>query len=342
MSYAVTLWAPDWLAEPAELSSASLALTSLAKLLRRADAYPIKAQSYPARASQLFHQPQTLPSAACSGYAELERFDSSAFWLKVDPVQLIPDRDTLLMLPPQDLALTEQESQSLLDSFNQHFAQDGIKLVYASVTSWYLSIIQPVDIHTTPLSEAVYRNLHDLFPQGHAAPYWRKLMNEAQMLFFNHPVNLARRAQGLAEVNSIWIWGEGQIDQSALQFRPQACIWGQTSYLKGLAAHTQAQFKTLPTDYQAWLNAQQDQAQPADAHLIVLPIRDQQQNLDQALSALEQDWLTGLLTGLEQGQIHSLFIDLGFEQGFLLTPKNLKRFWRWRHPLKSRLARDLV
>ncbi|WFE68527.1 hypothetical protein P8S54_10005 [Thiomicrospira sp. R3] len=335
MSYAVTLGLKG-LVDQTTLSSVSLRLAGLAKLLKRSDFYPIKARDFEARTSHLFHQSATIPHAVCSAQVELVNVDHSLFWIRVDPVQLIPDRDTLVLIPASQLELTADESLSLLDGFNAHFAQDGVQLVYGSSQAWYLSLPQAVDIQTTALAQAAFRNLQGLFPQGHASGYWRKLMNEAQMLFFNHPVNQARRDRGQAEINSIWLWGEGKLEDQQIKARPDAKIWGQGSYLQGLASLTQAQCENQPPHYQAWLENANKTPNLLN-HLIVLDA-DSQSLADNTLQSLERDWFQGLLKGLQQGEIHSLYIDLGFDQGFLLEPKYLKRVWRWRHPLAPHCA----
>jgi len=331
MSHAVTIWLSG-LAEK-QLTKTSLKQACLAKMLKRADIYPIKATDFEARACHLFHQKCVIPYAVSSAQVELTKADPRLFWLRVDPVQLIPDRDTLVLIPPSQLALTEQESLSLLDAFNQHFKQDGVELIYGSSSSWYLSVLQAVDIQTTSLSEASFKNLHGLFPRGHAAPHWRKLMNEAQMLFYTHPVNLARRERGEAEINSIWLWGEGALDMQKLVPRSQTKIWGQGTYLAGLAHLAQAQHANTPTDYQAWL-AEADTNSDISQHLIVLD-ESKLDTGDQSLVKFEAAWAQGLINGIEQGKIHSLYLDLGVSEGFLIEPKHLKRFWRWVHPLSK-------
>ena len=331
MSHAVTIWLRGLAGK--KLTKASINHASLAKLLKRADSYPIKAGGFEARASHLFHQSTAIPHAVCSAQVELAEANTDVFWLRVDPVQLIPDRDTLVLIPPSELALTELESKSLLEAFNLHFKQDGVELVYGSASSWYLSVLQVVDIQTTPLRDAAFHNLQGLFPQGHAASHWRKLMNEAQMLFYNHPVNLARRERGAPEINSIWLWGEGLLDTHQLVPRSQAKIWGQGAYLEGMAHLTQAHFSPLPKDYQAWFS-EAEESQTINQHLIVLDV-SQQADADEVLALLESNWCEGLLAGLSTHQLHSVYIDLDLKDGFLLEPGYLKRFWRWRHPLAS-------
>lgn len=335
---AVTLWIPGLLDHFKPDHQAWWSGSAFQTLLNKADTYPLKPYAFIERASQLFHQPKTLSAAATMASVELADFDPQAFWLKVDPVQMIADRDTLVLVSGQDLQITQSESQSLLDAFNQHFAEDGVTLEWGANDSWYMRLPQAVDLQTTDLAQAHYRNLHGLFPSGHAGPYWRTLMNEAQMLFHQHPVNLARREAGQAEINSVWVWGEGRLNPDSIQARPQAKVWGSHTYLKGLANLTQAQIQQSPDSHQAWCGLNSSEL---EAHLIMLDLKqwaasDAGNSVEHLLLQLEKEWMQGLLNDLKQGRIHSLFIDIGGAKGFLVEPSHLRRFWRrWRNPLKS-------
>lgn len=329
---AVTLWWPqphsahaDFPTQREASRSALSQAQRLKKLVQKADSFYLKPHNYYQRASHLFHQPGPQPIAACQAQYQLQDADASLYWLKLDPVQLIADRDTLVLVPAQQLEITEAESQALFSSFNQHFAQDGLQLIWGSATSWYLSLPQAIDLQTTPLAQAAYHSLQGLYPSGHASGYWRKLMNEVQMLFYTHPVNVKRREQGRAEINSLWLWGEGQIDQATLYPRAEAMVWSDDLYLQGLAQVTQAQVSPSPQNYQDWLPLRNQ----AEAHFIELNF-PAQATQESVFATLEQQWMAGLLEDLAAGRIHSLFIDLGWPKGFLLEPKHLKRFWRWR------------
>ncbi|MGE4502119.1 MAG: hypothetical protein AB7D03_04535 [Thiomicrospira sp.] len=338
MSLAVTFWSPEWAHhfENADFRRFFTKHTALGQLATKAQYYPNRGEHFFQRASALFHQPSTLPVALTQAHVDLDAIHNDGFWLLVQPVQMMADRDTLLMVPGEDLAIEQVESRALFDAFNCHFAQDGVALIWGSALRWYLKVPQVVDIQTTPLNLAAYRSLHGLFPQGHAANYWRKLMNETQMLFYTHPVNQLRRAQGKAEINSVWIWGEGALQTSELVARPQAQIWSEHTYLQGMAKLTQAGVAPAVADYQSWLTLR---APSAQVHLIHQPLTlfADEKITDQAREALfshwEASWFSGLREGLLSGLIDSLYIDLGLKQHFLLTPRDLKRFWRWRNPL---------
>ena len=188
-SKAVTLWVPGLLSEQRRVESEQawldLKLPALRTLFKRADLFPTKSllsqrnRDFFATASNLFHQSQTLPVAPTMAKKLLTEFDDGLFWIKIDPIQMLPDRDTLVLLPAEDLAITESEAKALILAFNEHFAQDQVAIIYGSPNDWFLSVKQAVDLKTTPLSEARYKQLDDKYPTGNAAQYWRQLLNEA-------------------------------------------------------------------------------------------------------------------------------------------------------------------
>lgn len=341
MAQAVTLWAPNLLnslrVKEAREALDKLQLPGLQTLLAKGDQFAVKPQSFHQQASYLFHQPECLPIASTQASIEVDSFNASHFWLSVDPVQMVPDRDTLVLIPNHTLHITEDESKALLASFNAHFAEDKVELIWASPTRWYLSIVQAVDIKTVGLEKVAYQSVNEHYPTGNAAQYWRQLINETQMLFYTHPCNEARREKGWPEINSVWVWGEGKIKPEKILRRTDAAIWSNHVYLRGMANLTGAQSKPSPKDYQAWLQYQKSiSSSEITKHFIYLD--DVVESLDQLqlsewidlLESLESDWFAPLLGDLKQGGIDSLLLDLGQETRTHLKPQHLKRFWRFK------------
>jgi hypothetical protein len=341
---AVTLWVPDLL-NPLRIKEAhdalnQLKLPALETLLAKADCFAVKSESLKEQASYLFHQPKALAKASVMASVEFEDYDPSVFWLRVDPVQMIADRDSLVLIPGTDLGISEAESSALLSAFNAHFAQDQVALEYASPTAWYLRIKQPVDIKTHSVEAVAYKPINEYYPTGNAASYWRQLLNETQMLFYTHPVNESRRAEGYPEINSVWIWGEGVLDQSAVVARKHAMIGSEEPYLKGLAKVSKARQITPPKSYQAWLNGTESPLDSNNQHYLIRldALADslemmQQEDWVAALQALEQDWLAPLRQALKNKEIGSLLLDFGNHYRYHLKPGHLRRFWRLKRPL---------
>lgn len=339
MSKSVTLWIPELLhvsrIEEAGESLKKTKLPWLSRLLSKSDSLPIKPnQSFYQTASYLFHQPTQLPIAATLSLAELTDVDEKPFWLKVDPVQLIADRDSLILVPAKDLGITEDESRALLEAFNVHFAEENVQLEYGCSTSWYLSIVQSVDIETVSIEDLTYKPLNDAMPKGNAATYWKKLINEAQMLFFAHPVNEARREKNLPEINSIWVWGEGMFDENKIKQREKSAIYSNNRYLKGMAQKTtNNQFFELNSTQGGSLKQVIESNNEHDFICLdnisdSLETLSEQEWLD-CLVELDKTYFEPLYQQLKQGCIPSLLLDLGQKKRHHLEPKHLNRFWRF-------------
>lgn len=298
--------------------------SSLKYLASKADKFPLKKLPAFAQTSYLFHQKFLQPLAATQASVALSNFKDSDFWLRLDLVQKQADRDTLLMFPPEDLAITSEENSALAQAFNEHFAEEGLKLELGRGGSWFLSLPQAIDLSCTPLQEACYCKLNDLFPSGEASALWRKLINETQMLFFNHPVNLARREAGMPEINSIWVWGEGCLHKDRLVLRDKFSLVSQSLYAEGLAGLTQAGFASKLENFSDWLEFNQD----LQGGLVELQL-DETLTWDEAWQELEQKWIAPIKDGLKAKKLSSVFLDLGLPKGFLIEPSHLRRFWRF-------------
>lgn len=64
------------------------------------------------------------------------------------------------------------------------------------------------------------------------------LMKKSYDILKDHPVNLARRAKGLNEANSIWLWGEGRkpkLENFQEKFGLKGCVVSAVDLLKGIA-----------------------------------------------------------------------------------------------------------
>jgi len=258
--------------------------------------------------------------------------------LRVDPVQMIADRDSLVLIPGADLGMTEDESKALLKAFNEHFVDDRVCLEYGSTNNWYLRIVQPIDLQTHTLDSVAYQPVGECYPTGNAADYWRKMINETQMLFYSHPVNEARRSQQLPEINSIWAWGEGQLNLSLIVERQNAMVWSDFLYLQGLTKLTKSKLAASPVSHTAWQQVFSEQISSDDTeighHLIHLdPIVNALDNMQEsewisALQLLESDWFESLVQAVKNREITSLLLDFGNGCRYHLEPSHLNRFWR--------------
>jgi hypothetical protein len=128
-------------------------------------------------------------------------------WFLVHPVHLQISRNHLLMADPRQLTLMDAESRALFDAAKPYFDEVGKPLLYGDAHTWFVRADDWAGLHTASPDAAVGQNLHAWMPEGACALATRKLQNEVQMLWHDHPVNQARQENGLIPVNSFWLWG---------------------------------------------------------------------------------------------------------------------------------------
>ena len=136
-----------------------------------------------------------------------------SYWLFAAPVHLVLQRDSFSLAEPAPLPLQPDEFDALTSTLNQHFSIDDLQFFWHE-TTWFLSLKINPNIQTMPLQSVINKDIHAFLPTGEGAMQWAKFQNEIQMLLFNHPVNLAREANKLPPVNSIWCYGLGFIENN--------------------------------------------------------------------------------------------------------------------------------
>lgn len=117
--------------------------------------------------------------------------------------------EQVTLLAPDTLRLSEADSQALLAALSPYAAEDGIDLRFETPTRWRAEGEVFRAVRCASIDRVIGRPVDLWMPDGPQAQPLRRLQNEAQMLFYTHPVNDARSAQGLPPVNSFWIHGSG-------------------------------------------------------------------------------------------------------------------------------------
>lgn len=169
----------------------------------------------------------------------------SDYWLRADPVHIQVHRDKLILL--DELDISADEAQTLCDSLVSHFGESFAPLPMQA-DRWYLRVPDDPGITTTPLSQALGKHIDPLLPLGDGAMHWRKLLNEAQMLLFDHPVNHARESRGLPTINSLWLWGGGTLPDKAVT-RNKTTFYGRDFTARAIAKFSGASAFALPESW---------------------------------------------------------------------------------------------
>jgi hypothetical protein len=116
---------------------------------------------------------------------------------------------------PVQLALSDIHSQALMAALEPLAREDGIRLRWLSATQWlaqgevFAGLIAPSP--TRVANQDLAEHLPTVPDHAEATRLLRRLQNEAQMLFYSHPVADARDAARLPAVNSIWYHGTGEL-----------------------------------------------------------------------------------------------------------------------------------
>jgi hypothetical protein len=147
------------------------------------------------------------PSAPICLLADDPDRASEGYWFHADPAYLRADRDQVLLFAGPSLDLRRGEADALVQVFNSHFAADGLELIAPHPARWYLRVTSPPSLMTCPIHAVNRRPINSYLPSGSDARRWIAWINEAQMLFHGHPVNLAREREGRPTIGGIWPWG---------------------------------------------------------------------------------------------------------------------------------------
>lgn len=258
-------------------------------------------------------------------------WDHSGFCMHADPVHLRPDRDLLRLFDATHLAISQAEADALTAELNAHFAADGLRFTAPTASRWYLHCEQPPTLRTQPLERVIGQPIDGLLPTGDDAARWAQLMNEAQMMLFQSPVNQRREGSGRPPVNGLWTWGGGLwgiLADVAPSDRLPTCLQARSPLALGLAA---AAGVTAESPDAAWETH-------AGSHLVVL---EQFQDAlldrdDQAWSAAVEaldHWLAPAVDALRAGRLEEIIIDACDGRRWSLRRTDLRRFWRRSRPL---------
>jgi hypothetical protein len=251
-------------------------------------------------------------------------------WARADPVHLRVLRDRLIVVPPEVFTLSCVEADALVEALNRHF---GERLMFEVLEPgrWCARLDPQLTFHAAPPLEAAGRDV-DLAMRGggDAGKRWAALLNEAQMLLHEHPVNAAREAHGEPPVNSLWLWGAGRTP------RVPASHWRSVSandpIALGLARLSGARAGRLPEGAEPWLrDAPQD-----GRHLVLLdslraPLAlGHSAEYAECIDALENRWFRPLLSALRTGRVGMVSVHVPDSLGasFETIRGDLRRFWR--------------
>ena len=144
-------------------------------------------------------------AAAMRGWDSIRRADS---WFIINPAHIEIARSHLSMADTRPTAAsTTAHSRALFDTARPCSTTIGKTLVYGDAHDLVHARRRLAGADTASPDAAVGHEPDRLAAGGAPAAEFRKLQNEVQMLWFEHPANVEREARGLPAVNSFWPWG---------------------------------------------------------------------------------------------------------------------------------------
>jgi hypothetical protein len=234
----------------------------LRRQLARADPLPSGTEGYLDGLADYFPGIGSgLPAAALT--RELLAGDAGdALWLSADPAWVQPDMNGVRLLACGRLQLSVEDARALADAVLPVIHDAGMQLEVSTPDRWHLKLPgeTPLPAFAAP-EQAMGEDLSQHLPQGEEGRRWRMLLNDIQIVLHQHPLNAQRRAQGLAPVNSLWLWGGGRLPV-ALTSALKGVI-GDDLLLSALAhragmAQQPRSAETLTTATRGWLIDLQD------------------------------------------------------------------------------------
>jgi hypothetical protein len=262
-----------------------------------------------------------------------------ALWARADPIHLRPQRERLLVVPADALAVARDEAESLVEAINRHFSGE-LTLFPVHPERWCARLEgrladAPAPGADSPL-ELAGRDAASILPRDERGRRWNALANEIQMLLHAHPVNAAREERREPAIGSVWFWGMGRAPAAARA--AWTTLAAADPVARGLARVAGIAREALPEAGEAWLAARPREGR----HLAVLDgLRAPRALGDDAvyterLRALEERWFAPLLDALRRGRIGMVTIhvpDAG--AAFETIRSDLRRFWRRARPLAA-------
>jgi hypothetical protein len=260
---------------------------------------------------------------AMRGYGLAPEPDGRYFLLH--PANLAIARSHISLEDLRHLNLSEVESRALFDTARPYFDEIGQPLSYGDAGTWFMRADAWSDLQCATPDGATTQDLSVWMPEGEHARAARRLQNEVQMLWHEHPVNTAREERGAKPINSFWLWGGSLATAQAGRCAASLHTKDAPGWLAALAEP--ARREASPSSVLA---------EQADAIVVLGGLIEAAQAQEwgmwlQQLQALEADWFAPMLAALKAGRLGQLRLVLSHRDAWLActTSRNAQRkFWR--------------
>lgn len=263
---------------------------------------------------------ESSPPLATARMKSLGLTADQGIWFILQPVHVLIAQDHFLLTDLRRLPLSEPEARALYDAALPTFELAGKTLRYGNATTWFVRADDWKDLRTATPDAACGHHIDRWMPQGESARAWRKLQNEVQMEWYEHPVNQARAEQRQTPVNSLWLWGAADASQPH----------GELAYAHSGAASPTAGIAADGEDLSSLLS------KLPHPHLLVLDelseaaLAEDWRAWLERMRALELAWFAPLLAAIRNGQLTQIKLIVGSseqQREFVISKAALLKFW---------------
>ena len=251
-------------------------------------------------------------------------------WACADPVHLRFHQERLILADGATIAVSADEAVQLTATLNQYFADIG-EFHAAAPDRWYLRLAVKTDFQTPPLSAMAGRRVEQLLPEEAGTAWLRKLLNEAQMLLHSQASNEARTDAGQLAINSLWLWGPGQLPQGLkTEFDS---VWASHPLARGLARCAGIACHDTPASLDALLSqANTDNPLVVIDDLLAAVQYEDADAWRKGMITLEANWFAPLLAAVRAGKL-TLGLRASTIYGALSWQASRSDVWRlWKRP----------
>ena len=238
------------------------------------------------------------------------------------PVFIQPNRDHLSIVQANGFELDINEATDLCAEFNDYFQNDGLQFSFTEPNNWFCFSQDVKSSAAYSPSSILGKNIIEFLPTEITDVQWRKLFNETQMVLHHSATNQQRITSGKPEINSLWFWGGGTLAKtSRLKYNQ---VFTNNMEIKGLAKLGQSRVMNLPE------NISKELLEENFDYLIAI---DPQYATD--CYSLIDKYAQECTDLLKNKSINTMQVVPEYGQKFILTSKDLKKFWKRTQSISS-------
>ncbi|VAW93500.1 hypothetical protein MNBD_GAMMA22-747 [hydrothermal vent metagenome] len=261
---------------------------------------------------------------------------NSDFYMFAEPVVMQVDRDSVVLVNSLQTDLCDAESTQLIDEINQHFIDEPWTLNLSKNGAWYLNSEINYSLSTTNISTVLLKNTQPYLPRGDDDKYWRKIINEIEMLMFASEVNVKRLENNKLAVSSLWLWGAGKIPKITKKNINNDVLVGDNKFLQSASQLLDIPYKSLNKNKQLLKNSTIfDKFNNIFMVNIQLSECWQQHDLYEwlnILKILEIELFSPIVNNLRKGKIRSLSLYQNQKETFEINRRQANSWWK---PVKT-------